>query len=668
MLTLFEKIFFVLAAVTSLVLAQRFFRQAWLVINRGEGELQLDDLPRRLWQAVEVTITQRTVFRARPGTSLFHAFVVWGFLFYALVNLGDVFEGYFAVEFLGMGIVGDGYRLLADVLSVGVLVGMIYFLVRRFMVKSPALTFHENVKLHPKVLDGIRRDSLIVGVFILVHVGARFLGETFWIAERGGDSWQPFANMVSGLWSGMGSDALTAAEHLAWWLALGSILAFIPYFPFTKHMHLFMGPLNYFSRPERASLGALEPLDFEDETREQFGANKIEDLHKTHIFDAFACIMCNRCQDVCPAYVTGKELSPSALEINKRYEIKSYMPALAVGEPSPNALIDFAITPSAVWACTSCGACVEICPVGNEPMFDIIDIRRDQVLVQGEFPNELQGAFRGMENNSNPWQIGESRMAWAEGLDVPTVDAVEDIEILYWVGCAGAFEPRAQQTARELVKILRAANVRFAILGEAEMCTGDTARRAGNEYLFYEMALANIETLNEAKAPRILATCPHCLHTIGKEYRQFGGEFEVVHHTQFIQELIEAGRLTLKLSAAPSGNVTFHDPCYLGRHNGVYEAPRAALQAAGKPVHEMPRNRNNSFCCGAGGAQFWKEEEHGEARVNLTRYGEAKEMGAETLAVGCPFCMRMFEDASQDEMGQGGPQVRDVAELIAERL
>ena len=376
--------------------------------------------------------------------------------------------------------------------------------------------------------------------------------------------------------------------------------------------------------------------------------------------------MCNRCQDACPAYVTGKELSPSALEINKRYEIKANMALLAAGGKSPNPLLEFAISLSAAWACTTCGACIEICPVGNEPLFDIIDIRRDQVLTQGEFPNELQSAFRGMENNGNPWQLGESRMKWAEGLKVPTVEEIDDFEVLYWVGCAGSFEPRAQETARALVRVLRAAGVRFAVLGEMESCTGDTARRAGNEYLFHEMAMANIETLKAVSAPRILVTCPHCFHTISKEYPQFGGNFEVVHHTTFLNELIESGRLPIQ----PTGytNATFHDPCYLGRHNGVYDAPRDVLSAAGAAITEMPRTRSSAFCCGAGGGQFWKEEEHGTARVDFERYAEASATGASTLAVGCPFCMRMFTDSSQDESAKGGPVVRDVVEIIAEQL
>jgi len=667
MLTPVEKILFVAAIAASLGLAQLFFRRAFDVIRRGEGSLAFDQLPGRVWRALDVTLTQRTVFRARAATSLMHGFIVWGFLYYVLINIGDALEGLFALTFLGTGPVGDLYRLAGDVLSVLILIGMIYFLARRFVARAPALTIRENVKVHPRALPGIRRDSLIVGLFILVHVGARFTGESFQIALHGDDAWQPFAGALAGLWDSLGGDTLEIAEHAAWWLAIGSILAFIPYFPFSKHMHLFMGPLNYFTRPDRAALGALEPLDFEDEEREQFGAARIEHLDQTHIFDAFACIMCNRCQDACPAYVTGKELSPSALEINKRYEIRGHMRALAAGEPSPAPLLDFAISPSAVWACTACGACVEICPVGNEPMFDILDIRRDLVLTQGDFPAELQGAFRGMENAGNPWGMGESRLAWAEGLDVPTVEDAPDFEILYWVGCAGSFEPRAQAVARALVKVLQAAGVRFAVLGEAEMCTGDTARRAGNEYLFYEMAQANIETLDAANPPRILVTCPHCLHTLGKEYPQFGGVYDVVHHTEYLQELVASGRL--RVHAEQKVNVTFHDPCYLGRHNGVYDAPRYALGAAGVAVTEMDRARNNSFCCGAGGAQFWKEEEHGAARVNLERYAEAAATGAPTLATGCPFCLRMFADAQQDEStGAGGPEVRDVAEIIAAQL
>jgi Fe-S oxidoreductase len=411
-------------------------------------------------------------------------------------------------------------------------------------------------------------------------------------------------------------------------------------------------------------------LDLEDEDAEQFGANKLEDLPMTNILDSFACIMCNRCQDVCPAYVTGKELSPSALEVNKRYAIKDQMFDLSNGEVSINPLMGSVISESAVWACTACGACIDICPVGNEPMLDILEIRRDSVLTQGEFPAELQTAFNGMERNGNPWQIGESRFRWATGLDipVPTVDENPDFDILYWVGCAASYDPRAQLTARALVKVLHAAGVNFAVLGEQENCTGDAARRAGNEFLYQELAQTNVETLNAVEPPRIVVTCPHCLHNLGKEYHQFGGNYEVVHHTELIEELIAMGKVPMEAHPKRQPNVTFHDPCYLGRHNGVVEAPRHVLQSAlgGESISEMPRNRKNSFCCGAGGAQFWKEEEHGAKAVNIERYEEAIGTGAEVMAVGCPFCMQMF-DSARSEL-PNGPEVKDIAELIADRL
>ena len=570
------------------------------------------------------------------------------------------------------GIIYDLYRLIGDVLSIAVLVGVVYFLLRRFVLPNKIeLEYHDNILLYPKVKAGaISTDSLIVGVFILIHVGSRFLGESVYVAHYGADIFMPFATLLSPIWGGMSGDTLTAMEHIFWWLALGGILVFTPYFPYSKHAHIFMAPLNFLTKPKRTSLGEMDKLDLENPDIEQFGVNKLEDLPKTNILDGFACIMCNRCQDVCPAYVTGKELSPSALEINKRYYMRDHMTDLAGGSESEFSLVGMAISESAVWACTSCGACIDICPVSNEPMMDILNIRRDLVLMQSDFPAELQGAFKGMERQGNPWQAPrEDRFKWAKGLEipVPTVDENPDFDILYWTGCAVNYDPRAQLTARALVKVLNAAGVNFAVLGEQENCTGDVARRAGKEDLYFELATGNVETLNEVNPKRIVVTCPHCFHNIGKEYGQFGGNYEVVHHTEFIEELMAAGKVPASASPKKMSNVTFHDPCYLGRHNDVVEAPRNVLGLVTENLIEMPRNKKKSFCCGAGGAQFWKEEEHGTKAVNVERYEEAKATGAEVLAVGCPFCAQMFETAKANDSGTG-MIIKDVVELIAENL
>jgi Fe-S oxidoreductase len=286
--------------------------------------------------------------------------------------------------------------------------------------------------------------------------------------------------------------------------------------------------------------------------------------------------------------------------------------------------------------------------------------------MENNFPKQLENAFRGMERNVNPWSVSPAeRMKWAEGLDVPTIEKNPEPEILWWVGCAPATDTRAQKTAQAFAKILNAASVNYAVLGQNEQCTGDSARRAGNEYLFFELASANVEMLNEVKPPRIVTTCPHCLHTIKNEYPAFGGEYEVIHHTQLINELVGAGKIKMNLEGE-SMQVTFHDPCYLGRHNHIVDAPRESLKNAGMVTVEMPRHGMKSFCCGAGGAQMWKEEEHGDTSVNLTRFKEAKATGAETLAVGCPFCMTMLNDASNAEGGEVA--VKDVAEIVAERL
>jgi Fe-S oxidoreductase len=669
MLTSIEKIIFILVTLSSLSWTFVTFRRMIRTINRGQGRLRLDGLPRRLLEGAGALLTQGWMIRRRPLVSILHGFVAWGFLFYLLVNVTDLLEGFISGFHVRHEILAwHVYRLLGDILTVAALAGIVFFLGRRFVVRSKSLDTHENIKMYPGAAAGVARDSLIVGLFVLGHVGFRFLGASVAIAQDGIDPWQPMAGFLSYLWNDVHPTQIEVARHVCWWLALGLVLAFLPYFPYSKHAHLFMGPLNWMTRPLRRSSGALDGIDFEDETLEQFGVARLTDLSRTQILDGFACIACNRCQDVCPAYITGKELSPSALEINKRAYLKQNLKSLASGEEDKEGLMDYAISASATWACLSCGACAEACPVSNEPMFDILDIRRDQVLMKGAFPDELRGAYTGMERNGNPWQMTDDRLGWTKSLDfdVPTVEQNPDYDLLYWVGCAGAFDPTAQRVARAIATLLHRAGINFAVLGNKESCTGDVARRSGNEHLFHEMAKQNIETLNAAGAveKRIVTGCPHCAHTLGNEYPDLGGAYDVIHHTQLIAESVEDGRLERK--ADVEGDVTFHDPCYLGRHGGTYDAPRESLAMSGADVREMPRNRENSFCCGGGGAQVWKEEESGSDAVSDVRYAEAKETGAETLAVGCPFCARMLGDANARD-GEG-MQVRDVAEIAVDSL
>ena len=670
MLSAPEKILFLIVVLISIFLTWKSFSTMIRIISRGQDKLYFDNIVSRILEALSVLVTQKTVFKKRPVISFIHALIAWAFVLYIIVNFGDALTGLIqGFKFLGSGIIGNIYRLFIDFFSVFAVLGMMFFLVRRFIFKSNVFGFGDNILISDIAKQGMRRDSLIVGLFIIFHIGFRFIGESLTLRLEGvADNWQPLASAVSYLWANLDYGSLLIFQHLSWWLAIGLILLFIPYFPSSKHIHLIMGPVNYLTKPRRNAYGTLERIDFEDETNEQFGVAKLEHLDKTQILDSYACIMCNRCQDACPAYITGKELSPSALEINKRYYINKNRNLLKSESESENDLLEYALSESALWACTSCAACVEVCPVGNEPMYDILNIRRNQVLMESKFPKQLQGAFNGMERNQNPWNINDDRLKWVkmeESLEVKTVEENPDFEILYWVGCAGAFDQKGQAIAQSFTKILNKAKVNFAVLGNQESCTGDSARRAGNEYLFSMMAEANVETLNSAGVKKIVTTCPHCYHTLKNEYPQFGGVYEVIHHTELIEELLETGKLDTTNNKKDQ-NLTFHDPCYLGRHNHVYSAPRNDLQLMGFNLTEMDRIKNNSFCCGAGGAQMWKEEEPGRQSVRQNRLKEAEETEANILCTSCPFCLTMLRDASNELSSK--LEVKDIAQIIAEQL
>ncbi|MBB6096685.1 Fe-S oxidoreductase/nitrate reductase gamma subunit [Deinobacterium chartae] len=682
MLPLIHQILFAVFALITAGFGLYGFYRLYRKITRGRSsaEARFDHPVKRLLEAAWTSLTQERTFRKRPWISVLHAFIFYGFVYYLLVNVVDGLEGYFHFEITSDNVAGAVYNFLADILSLLVLIGVVSLAIRRFTGKGGRVfRFNDRTLLHERVRDGyIRRDSLIVSSFIFFHVGSRVVGQGFKLIEQGhvGDPFQPFAGLVA---AGLGAAGIHEGNALGgylfgYWGALGSILLFLSYFPYTKHIHIFMAPVNYtLARSENSGTLPMVKVDLEAETPE-LGAARLEDLSWPRVLDAYACIQCNRCQDVCPASQTGKSLSPAALEINKRMELNMLGADFESGAASPRPLLEFAITPEAVWACTTCGACMQVCPVQDEQMLDIIDIRRQQVMVEGEFPSELQSAFRGMERSGNPWGISpEKRMEWADGLRVPTIDENPEPDVLYWVGCAAAYDPGAQKVARSFVQLLDTAGVNYAVLGKRESCTGDTARRAGNEFLYQQLAEGNIATLNAVRPKLIVATCPHCMNTIGNEYPQLGGNYTVMHHTQYLEMLVGQGRLQPTLTDA--GEITYHDPCYLGRHNGVYDAPRDVIRSMGLEVLELERSREGSFCCGAGGAQFWKEEEEGDERISDNRFREIQarldraresERTGKVVAVGCPFCKSMLN--STPAKAESDVVVKDIAEIMFERV
>ena len=645
------------------------FKKMFKVILAGTNPIIWTDVLRNWNAGLVAFISQKTLFKTRPIVGLIHALVAWGFTLYLAVNIIDVLYGFIPnFKFLPNNIVGDVYRLFVDIFSVLVLLGVLYFLARRFIIKEDRLTIKDPVMLSDKAKKGMKFDSFLVGAFIIVHIGARFLSASFEIAIHGPDWSQPAANIVATFWSTLTPDALIVSEHVTWWLAIGLILLFLPYFPFSKHAHLFMGPLNIMASENRRSMAAIETIDFENEDLDQFGAGQIQHLPQTQLLDGYACIQCSRCQDACPAYETGKELSPSALEINKRYFINDNISTLANGESIDKALTDWMLTEEAAWSCTTCGYCVEVCPVGNEPMIDILRARQNLVMMESNFPKDAMETFEKMENYGNPWGLSpQDRENWMDGLDVPLMREKKNAEVLYWAGCSGAYDSRGREISQSVAKILNEADIDYACLGNEETCTGDSARRIGNEYLFQTMAEQNKETFEQYNFKKIVTQCPHCFTTLKNDYAEMGIELDVVHHSQFIDELINEKKIEPKPYV--DEDITFHDPCYLGRHNGEYDAPRKVLQSVLKEgrIKEMEQSKSDSFCCGAGGGNMWYEIKTGE-RINQNRVNQAVGTEAKTIAAACNFCNIMLEDGVKTTGNEENVMVLDIAEMVSKGL
>ncbi len=538
------------------------------------------------------------------------------------------------------------FALLVDLFCTLVLVGVIAALWIR-KVQRPKRFEGSHLGEADLILAMI---ATIVMTLLLWHATRIALGLNEWPA-----AWAPVSNLLSHLFAD--DQATRVLERVFVWAHVLTILTFLAYLPRSKHLHIATAAFNvWFGRTGPG--GRLEPLRFDDpdvpEEEIRFGAGKAADLTWKQVLDTFSCTECGRCQDACPAFATGKALSPKLVIMGLRDEVFAQQDV---------PLVPAAVPEESVWDCVTCGACVQACPVSIEHVDHIVDLRRHLVMVDSNFPAEAEPMLRDVERSSNPWGKPQSERAdWAAELGVRVLEPGDPApEYLYWVGCASSFDERARQTAASTAKLLQTAGVDFAILGPRESCTGDPARRIGNEYVFQAFAEQNVETLNEAGVTKIVANCPHCFNTLANEYPDFGGSYEVVHHSDLLAQLVNDGRLAP--ARAENRTITYHDSCYLARHNDVLEAPRELVQAVGQPV-EMERSGKQTFCCGAGGAHMWMEE-RGKP-INVERVSEAAQTGADTLAVACPFCTVMLDDGVQS----AGEHLRvvDVATLLIEAV
>jgi len=593
--------------------------------------------------------------------SKYHFFIFWGFLVITIGSVETLIQGVFPSFSLRL-VLGD---TLAPALyrCIDFFCGLVLAII--------GFAFFRRIVLQPRLIPMTRDAAAILGAIALLmlsYFGMRFGGAT--------------------------------TVDVSWWVHVVVLLVFLNYLLYSKHSHIIAALPNIYFR-NLGQRGVLPKLNMEADDMAATGVVQgWKDFTWKSLMDGFACTECARCSNFCPAYNTGKPLSPMQVVHDLRDDLRFKMPgrgpldvllerfqhgesAAEQRAEAEKPLIGVRTTEDVLWACTTCGACQEVCPVFIDQPEKILQMRQNLVLVQEKVPADLARTFTNLERNGNPWGIGaDKRMDWAEGLDVPTLDDRPDAEYLLWVGCAGAFDDRIKKQTRALVDVMREGGVDFAVLGLEEGCSGDPARRAGNEMLYQMQAQQNVETMNAKKVKKVVTACPHCLHTIKNEYPQLGGNFEVRHHTQLIRELVAAGKITIdgdKLAPAGGGAngggasrpaITFHDPCYLGRWNGEYDAPRAVLDAlpsgpAGRV--ELPRNKEHGFCCGAGGGRMWMEEKIG-TRVNHNRTDEILASGAETVATACPFCTIMLRDGVQDRNAGDRVQVLNVSELVAKSM
>ncbi len=616
----------------------------------------------RLRRVATMVLGQSKMFE-RPAIGIAHFLIFWGFIILTLALVQVLVDGLLHGVRLPL-VSSRAYVALNDVLATAVIASLAYAAYRRWRIKPRGLT--------------TQNDAWIIIAMIGAHLTSLLLAEGFAAAAFGtGDPhWSLAGLLLGGPLTALGGTAAQIGFVGFYWVHILLVLGLLIYIPTSKHLHVLTSPVNVYLKSTRPK-GELPKIE-QIEEAEHFGVGTVQQFTWKDILDGYACTECGRCTNVCPANLTDKPLDPKKIIVDMRLSTyaQAGMKMAARHETreitAATPLIGEAglIKDDELWSCTTCMACVEACPVAIEHVPKIVDMRRNLVLEETRFPTELTKVFNSLERNSNPFGLrARTRADWAKGLGLKILSehADEPVDVLYWVGCYGSFDERNQRVAQSLSRILQAAGINFGILGTEEGCTGDPARRAGNEYLYQVLAQGNVETLQGYGVKKIVTACPHCMNTIKNEYPQFGGDFEVVHHSQFIAELMKTGRLTLE-SGVDKKSITFHDPCYLGRYNDVYDAPREVVNGLGVEVTEMHRSRNKSLCCGGGGGRAFMEEKLGNTKMSHNRLNDVLETGCGTLAAGCPFCITMFEDAIGSTGSGEKVQVEDIAELVAARL
>jgi len=653
-----QQIAFVIVALIAFGLA--FFRVKDLLklmkSHNGRYSFPTDIIPRLTRTLLDV-FSQRAVLK-KPIIGTIHATIFWGFIIISFGTL-EQFLGTLVPGF-NFGFLGNPIYLIFlfthDLFTLLVLIAVGAAVFRRAFAAPKYLGLSSDANLI-LFFTGL----LMVSIF-LMH-GFLILGTQFHYSHREAlfASFE-ISKFLSNLdFSGSEFEALGISFK---WVHMILVLGFAVYIPGSKHLHVLAAGPNTFLKPAKTEK-PMTSIDFEDESVEQYGAGKITDLSWKDALDYYSCTECGRCQEVCPAWNSEKPLSPKKLIVALKENLYANKSVIFSGKTDEiTHVVDEVNTEDVFWACTSCRACEVACPVFIQHTDKIYDVRRNLVMMEARFPLEVQTVFKNMETNGSPWAFSsDERINWADGIDIPLISSEPDPDYLFWIGCAGAFDDRNKKVVRSFAQILKKANVKFAVLGTEETCTGDAARRIGNEYLYQILAKTNVETLNRYAIKKIVTTCPHCFNTIKNEYPEFGGNYEVLHHTQLIGDLISTGKIKPRKTDF-GGTVTYHDSCYLGRWNGIYDEPRNLLAAVSVgPVVEMEQNREKSMCCGAGGGRMWMEETLG-SRININRTEQAKDTGASLVASACPFCITMVGDGIKAKDYSNSLVVKDIAELI----